>query len=570
LLSGRRKLLLADDSPTIQKVISLTFGDEGVEVVTVGDGESALLALAQEPPPDVLLADVVMPGPDGYELCERVKRDERLAHIPVILLVGAFEPFNEAEARRVGADTVLTKPFQAIRDLVSKVGSFFGGGEPREEGGAAHAHEESAPRGAPVAEQPSAAHAEAHTPEGERDEAPFITGADERGTDPASSFADLGADDELIEARPADAFGASAGASSFTPHAEAPRGFAEMHEPEFHASQPEANGSVAPASFGAAGADVFGRRRQDRETSLTEEGLMEQTEEIEMNETTSSQSSFDARAKSAAAADDALLDLAELDMHANAATDESDDFILDLDDKPSPQYAGASHVASVLDEPAFEVAPAAPAWADAPSAFAEAAHGEQPRAFAEASVAEVPNPFGEQSRAEEFQFDERPQAAESHAHTEVADEPWRDVVMQDGPQGFAFGSETQQASVAPRDFVEPEVVPADEPVPAVIEGEYTDGSVEGDVPKAPAPEMTASAAPTTQEPTAAGFAVGEARAGLDESPRADQLSQEMIDAIARRVVELMSDKAVREIAWEVVPELAELIIRQRLDEEKRS
>jgi CheY-like chemotaxis protein len=82
LLSGRRKLLLADDSPTIQKVMSLTFGDEGLEVVAVGDGESALRALAEEPPPDILLADVVMPGPDGYELCERVKRDRRLAHVP--------------------------------------------------------------------------------------------------------------------------------------------------------------------------------------------------------------------------------------------------------------------------------------------------------------------------------------------------------------------------------------------------------------------------------------------------------------------------------------------------------
>jgi len=133
LSSGRRKLLLADDSPTIQKVISLTFGDEEFEVVAVGDGAQALRALAEEPPPDIVLADVAMPGPDGYELCERIKGDGRLRHVPVILLVGTFEPFNEAEARRVGADTVLTKPFQSIRDLVSKVGSLLGGGEPKED-----------------------------------------------------------------------------------------------------------------------------------------------------------------------------------------------------------------------------------------------------------------------------------------------------------------------------------------------------------------------------------------------------------------------------------------------------
>ena len=128
MLSERRKLLLADDSPTIQKVISLTFGDEDFEVVAVGDGAQALLALAEDPPPDVVLADVVMPGPDGYELCERIKRDERLKRTPVVLLVGTFEPFNEAEARRVGADTVLTKPFQSIRNLVGKVGALLGGG----------------------------------------------------------------------------------------------------------------------------------------------------------------------------------------------------------------------------------------------------------------------------------------------------------------------------------------------------------------------------------------------------------------------------------------------------------
>ncbi len=69
------------------------------------------------------------------------------------------------------------------------------------------------------------------------------------------------------------------------------------------------------------------------------------------------------------------------------------------------------------------------------------------------------------------------------------------------------------------------------------------------------------------EPSTAGYAVGEARAGLEEPLRGDQLSREAIDAIARRVVELMSDKVVREVAWEVVPELAELLVRRKLEEE---
>ncbi|HEY0003708.1 MAG TPA: response regulator [Pyrinomonadaceae bacterium] len=122
-----RKLLLADDSVTIQKVVDLTFSDEGMEVVTVGDGEQALARLA-EMLPDIVLADVHMPGRSGYEVCEYIKQDERLQHIPVLLLVGSFEPFDETEARRVGADDHLTKPFQSIKQLIGKVGKLLGGG----------------------------------------------------------------------------------------------------------------------------------------------------------------------------------------------------------------------------------------------------------------------------------------------------------------------------------------------------------------------------------------------------------------------------------------------------------
>src|SRR5262245_3725733 len=64
-----------------------------------------------------------MPSPDGYEVCRYVKTNEKLKHIPVMLLVGSFEPLNEAEARRVGADEILTKPFQSIRKLIDRVGS---------------------------------------------------------------------------------------------------------------------------------------------------------------------------------------------------------------------------------------------------------------------------------------------------------------------------------------------------------------------------------------------------------------------------------------------------------------
>jgi CheY-like chemotaxis protein len=124
LLAGR-KLLLADDSVTIQKVIDLTFADEGVQVIAFGDGREAM-AKIEEIAPDVVLADVFMPFMNGYEVCEYIKQHEKLKHIPVMLLVGSFEPFDEAEARRVGADDTLTKPFQSIRRLIDKVGALVG------------------------------------------------------------------------------------------------------------------------------------------------------------------------------------------------------------------------------------------------------------------------------------------------------------------------------------------------------------------------------------------------------------------------------------------------------------
>ena len=102
----RPKLLLADDSVTIRKVVQLTFADEGVDVTAVANGEEAMQKFV-EIQPDVVLVDVNMPDPTGYQICEMIKQDETTKNIPVLLLVGSFEPIDqdEAEIRRacVGA-----------------------------------------------------------------------------------------------------------------------------------------------------------------------------------------------------------------------------------------------------------------------------------------------------------------------------------------------------------------------------------------------------------------------------------------------------------------------------------
>ncbi|MBK6796725.1 MAG: response regulator [Acidobacteria bacterium] len=114
------KILLADDSLTVQKIISLTFKDEDIEVETVNNGDQAITRLHYMRPA-LIMADVSIPGKNGYEICEYVKSHPDLKNTPVILLVHAFEPFDEERARKVGADQFLKKPFQPIRGLISTV-----------------------------------------------------------------------------------------------------------------------------------------------------------------------------------------------------------------------------------------------------------------------------------------------------------------------------------------------------------------------------------------------------------------------------------------------------------------
>ena len=106
------KLLLADDSITVQRVIALTFQGEGIEVIAVGDGDQAVDAIDRERP-QIVLADLSMPGRDGYAVAEYVKRSPELSKdIRVVLLTGAAEPVEEARSRDLGIDGVLSKPFE--------------------------------------------------------------------------------------------------------------------------------------------------------------------------------------------------------------------------------------------------------------------------------------------------------------------------------------------------------------------------------------------------------------------------------------------------------------------------
>ena len=115
------KLFVADDSETIHKVIGLAFADTDTVVEFSSSGDAAMDGILKFRP-DVVLADVCLPGINGYEICARMKDSPELDSIPVVLLVGTFEPFDEAEASRAGCTAWLTKPFDTseLIDVVQK------------------------------------------------------------------------------------------------------------------------------------------------------------------------------------------------------------------------------------------------------------------------------------------------------------------------------------------------------------------------------------------------------------------------------------------------------------------
>ncbi len=115
----RRTILLADDSPTIRRLVRETFADENFEIVEVSNGDAAIKKV-EEVKPSIVLADIYMPGKNGYQVCAYIRAHSELHAIPVVLLVGAFDAFDEETARQAGATANITKPFEpgALTDLV--------------------------------------------------------------------------------------------------------------------------------------------------------------------------------------------------------------------------------------------------------------------------------------------------------------------------------------------------------------------------------------------------------------------------------------------------------------------
>ena len=445
LLAGR-KLLVADHSPTIQKVVELTFADEGVEVVSVSDGQEAIERIEQVGP-DIILADVFMPRRSGYEVCEYIKQNEKLKHIPVMLLVGSFEPFDEAEARRVGADDILTKPFQSIRRLMDKVGDL-------------------------VSHKPAATEAQRDSAEGQPAYAQEQQGlAEAQMAKPVESLGERSRAE-----KPVAAF-----SEEEVPTAELPK--AEEPEPE-RLSTGELEVTTAdtrPLPVGESFANYVASS-SDHLDKLPQEATSGTRENRNM-EITARQSQTDSYLETG----DVLLDLGSVGPPAVAS---SDDFVLDLDLEEG--FASSAVAVSSSSAPGFEP---------------------------------------------------QLQAIESNWEAQ------RDVVpaYAASSESVYRGGEFAESTVAPPN-VGSTVPERQDWIP--------DQHVSQVIPEETQSQSMASASEAMRSARPAGPIT------------LDQLSPEVIDAIARRAVAHLSERAVQEIAWEVVPQLAELLIKRKLEEKE--
>jgi len=245
------RILLADDSPHAQRMGERILREEGFEVVTVTDGETALIRLA-DVEPDVVMVDVFLPRRSGYELCDYIKKHPRHRHARVVLLAGLLEPVDEAEARRVSSDGVLKKPFEpsAVVAMVRPLA------EAAQLSRDAVEFEDVGQASGPVSATPALAH--------EEPEAPQAAGADSvTDTSPPAAIPQ-----KLPPTPPAD--GADAGPTSSLPAPPEPAAVPL-------AADQAAHSSTEPAAIPAALGEVAASAPESDETAEHEplQGLVE-------------------------------------------------------------------------------------------------------------------------------------------------------------------------------------------------------------------------------------------------------------------------------------------------------
>lgn len=149
-----KQILLVEDSVTMQKVVQITFAREDYQIIATTSVDEAL-AKCREQRPDVVLADASLPGKTGYELAAALRSDGNLKDVPVLLMTGHFNPYDEPRAQKSGIDAHIVKPFDT-QSLLDKVATLVKG-RTAASGAAAVAPPAAKPAAAPAAVAPPAA-----------------------------------------------------------------------------------------------------------------------------------------------------------------------------------------------------------------------------------------------------------------------------------------------------------------------------------------------------------------------------------------------------------------------------
>lgn len=592
---SKRKLLLADDSITIQKVVNLTFADEGIEVIAVGDGDSAMLKI-NESLPDLILADVNMPGLSGYEICEQIKQNAETKDIPVILLVGSFEPFDEARAESIGANDYLTKPFQSIRQLVNKVTELLEAKAQASEPAPVET-EDNSWQYADTKEMPQE---ELHS----------------------ANLGDAAMDDEMIDA---EHFGADSEPEVEPQDAkteELPRSFVEnIEETRENEEVIYAPVDETPETETTEISESEESKEEVKETAFeivsnedTEDEFekalptLDEPEQTEESVTYSENDHFSDEAEEpryAETAEDSeftphetpetsetVYEFAETERDLDSKVEEISE-ANETDETPqeSVETSAETEVSENTDSPIYEIADETSEADETFSSETENVEDSESETVAETSEETEASPVSEVSEESTEEVEESKDETVSETLQESA-EPENLAETEDSP-------EPQETETAETEEIEPvkeevteskasamfdmdenllelpplvKTAPVAATSPQVAFVSETTQEVKEEVAE-PTTETTESTAevvePVTEtetakvsEPTTESII----KEQIVEATGSTNITPEMIEAIAQKVAEKLSDRAIREIAWEVVPQMTELIIKKMAEE----
>jgi len=372
-----KKLLLADDSITIQKVIQITFAHEDYDL-TITDNGDAALAKAQELKPDLVMADVYMPGKNGYELTAAIRQDPDLQNTPVLLLAGSFEPFDEEKARNCRANAWIEKPFES-QNLIDKVSELLNSSPPSASETQTVAVPESAPQESPLEDFDQPPTTEQEVAEVSEDAFGDISFAEEtpavapEPTAAVDDWSDVVAEPEVVTPAVQEAY---------TLDDEATKDVAE----DFSFAEPEPVAVEEQVSL-AEGADLDALDTTEEEIMPLDEGDIIDAEDLEPvpQEPTLSAWSRDSAPDEETFAEEETVDVEE---SADAAAEP------ELQDAPAfdePAFDEPAFDEPAFDEPAAEIAPAfvEPALEPAPVAEALPAQEEPEHVAVETAMVDV-------------------------------------------------------------------------------------------------------------------------------------------------------------------------------------